>query len=93
MRLFNNRRLCTRHDYTTKRIKNEGALGQRVKVSLPKAFQINKAHSKSLVIKGVPTDITESEFKEFLDINKISFAKAERLKSQKDGLANFSTRH
>ena len=26
-----------------------------------------------------------SEFKEFLDLNKISYAKAERLKSQKDG--------
>ena len=65
--------------------KMKAALGQKVKVSLPKAFQINKAHSKSLVIKGVPTDITESEFKEFLDINKISYAKAERLKSQKDG--------
>ena len=25
-RLFNNRRLCTRHDYTTKRIKNEGSI-------------------------------------------------------------------
>ena len=65
--------------------KMKAALGQKVKVSLPKAFQINKAHSKSLVIKGVPTNITEAEFKEFLDINKISYAKAERLKSQKDG--------
>ena len=65
--------------------KMQAALGQKVKVSLPKAFQINKAHTKSLVVKGVPTDITESEFKEFLDINKISYAKAERLKSQKDG--------
>ena len=65
--------------------KMKAALGQKVKVSLPKAFQINKAHTKSLVVKGVPTDISESEFKEFLDINKISYAKAERLKSQKDG--------
>ena len=65
--------------------KMKAALGQKVKVSFLKAFQINKAHSKSLVIKGVPTDITESEFKEFLDVNKISYAKAERLKSQKDG--------
>ena len=65
--------------------KMKAALGQKVKVSLPKAFQINKAHTKSLVVKGVPTDMTESEFKEFLDINKISYAKAERLKSQKDG--------
>ena len=61
--------------------KMKASLGQKVKVSLPKAFQINKAHT----VKGVPTDITESEFKEFLDINKISYAKAERLKSQKDG--------
>ena len=37
------------------------------------------------MVKGVPTDITESELKEFLDINKTSYAKAERLKSQKDG--------
>ena len=36
-------------------------------------------------MKGVPIDITEAEFKEFLDLNKISYAKAERLKSQKDG--------
>ena len=36
-------------------------------------------------MKGVPTDITVSEFKEFLDLNKISYAKAERLKSKKDG--------
>ena len=64
--------------------KMKAALGQKVKVSLPKAFQINKAHSKSLVVKGVCTDLTESEFKEFLDINKISYAKAERLKGQKD---------
>ena len=28
--------------------KLKGALGQKVKVSLPKAFQINKAHTKSL---------------------------------------------
>ena len=57
--------------------KMKAALGQKVKVSLPKAFQINKAHTKILVVKGVPTDITESEFKEFLDINEISYAKAE----------------
>ena len=65
--------------------KMKAALGQKVKVSLPKTFQINEAHTKILVVKGVPTDITESEFKEFLDINKISYAKAEELKSQKDG--------
>ena len=35
--------------------------------------------------KRSPTDITEAEFKEFLDLNKISYAKAERLKSKNDG--------
>ena len=64
--------------------KMKAALGQKVRISLPKAYQINKAPTKSLVVKGVPTDITVSEFKEFLDLNKISYAKAERLKSQKD---------
>ena len=33
----------------------------------------------------MPTDVTETNFKEFLDLNKISYAKAERLKSKKDG--------
>ena len=65
--------------------KMEAALGQNVKVSLPKAFQINKQQTKSLAVKGVPSDISDSEFKEFLDLNKINFAKAERLKSKKDG--------
>ena len=63
----------------------KAALGQKVKVSLPKAYQTNKVPNKRLAVKGVPTDITEGEFKEFLDLNKISYAKAERLKSQKDG--------
>ena len=48
----------------------KAALGKNVKVSLP---------------KGVPTDITDSECTEFLDLNKINFAKTERLKSKKDG--------
>ena len=54
-------------------------------MSLPKAFQTNKVSIRSLAVKGVPTDITEADFKEFLDLNKISYAKAERLKSKKDG--------
>ena len=58
------------------------ALAKNVKVSLPKTFQTNKTQTKSLAIKGVPTDITDIEF---LDLNKISYAKAERLKSKKDG--------
>ena len=36
-------------------------------------------------MKGVPTDFTDSEFTEFVDLNKISYAKAERLKSKTDG--------
>ena len=51
--------------------KMKAALGQKVKVILPKAFQTSKIQIKSLVIKGVPTNITEAEFKEFLDLNKI----------------------
>ena len=65
--------------------KMKAALGQNVRISLPKAFQTNKVSTKSLAVKGVPTDITEADFKEFLDLNKISYAKAERLKSKKDG--------
>ena len=73
--------------------KMKAALGQNVKVSLPKAFQINKQQTKSLSVKGVPTDISDSEFKEFLDLNKITFAKAECLKKQKGrwDFTNFST--
>ena len=62
----------------------KASLGQNVKVSLPKAFQTNKQQTKSLAVKGVPTDISDSEFKEFIDLNKITYAKAERLKSKKD---------
>ena len=65
--------------------KMKAVLGKNVKVSLPKAFQTNKTQSKSLAIKGVPTDITDKEFLEFLDLNKINYAKAERLRSKKDG--------
>ena len=65
--------------------KMKAALGQKVKVSLPKAYQTNKVPNKCLAVKGVPTDITEAEFKEFLDLNKISYARPKRLKSHKDG--------
>ena len=37
--------------------KMKAALGQNVKVSLPKAFQINKQQTKSLAVKEVPSDI------------------------------------
>ena len=65
--------------------KMKAALGQNVKITLPKAYQINRSQNKSLAIKGVPTDITDDEFREFLNLNKISYAKADRLKSKKDG--------
>ena len=65
--------------------KMKAALGQTVKVSLPKAFQTTKIQTKSLAVKGVPTDITDSEFKDFLDLNKINVARAECLKRKTDG--------
>ena len=33
----------------------------------------------------MPAEVTEQEFKEFVDLNKINYAKAERLTSKKDG--------
>ena len=65
--------------------KMKAALGKNVRISLPKAFQTSKGQPKSLAVKGVPTDITGDEFKEFLNLNKITYAKAECLKSKKDG--------
>ena len=63
----------------------KAAPGQNVKITLPKAYQINRTQNKSLAIKGVPTDLTVDEFQEFLNLNKINYAKADRLKSKKDG--------
>ena len=60
-------------------------LGQNVSARLPKAYQTAKATSKTLVVKGVPTEVSEKDFKEFLDLHKIIYAKAERLNSKKDG--------
>ena len=65
--------------------KMKAALGKNVRISLPKAYQINSSQNKCLAVKGVPTDISESDFLDFLNLNKISYAKAERLKSKKDG--------
>ena len=64
--------------------KVKAALGKNVRVSLPKAYQITKQKNKCLVVKGVPSDLTDKDFKEFLDLNKISYAKAERYKSKID---------
>ena len=71
----------------------KAALGKNVRVSLPKAYQTTETKKKCLAVKGVLTDITANEFKEFLDFNKIRYAKAERLKSKKNrqGSSNFST--
>ena len=49
----------------------KAALGKNVRVSLSKAYQITQKTNKCLAVKGVPTDITANEFKEFLDLNKI----------------------
>ena len=46
----------------------KAAPGKNVKVSLPKAFQTDKTQTKSLAIKGHPTDITDKEFLEFLKL-------------------------
>ena len=64
--------------------KRKACLGQKAKISLPKAYQTAQP-KMSLVVKGVPTELAEQEFKEFLDFNKINNAKAERLTSKKDG--------
>ena len=37
------------------------------------------------MVKGVPTDLIDEDFKEFLPLNKISYAKTERYKSRRDG--------
>ena len=57
--------------------KMKAALGKNVRISLPKAYQISRKQNKCLAVKGVPTDIPEDDFKEFLDLNKISYAKAQ----------------
>ena len=59
--------------------KMKAAPGKNVKISL------SKEQTKRPAVKEVPTDITDNEFKEFQDLHKISYAKAERLKSEKDG--------
>ena len=63
--------------------KMKAALGKNVRISFPKAYQLSQKQNKCLAVKGMPTDITETDFKEFLDLNKICYAKAERLKSKK----------
>ena len=64
--------------------KIKACLGKNLKISLPWAYQ-NKDKSKTLVVKGVPTEFTDDEFKQVLDHNKIKHAKAERMRSKRDG--------
>ena len=65
----------------------KACLGQNVSASLPKTYQTAKTASKTLVVKGVPTEVSQKDFKEFLDLNKVIYAKAELLTSKKDGRA------
>ena len=46
--------------------KMKAALDKNVRISLPKAYQISQKQNKCFAVKGVPTDITETNFKEFL---------------------------
>ena len=62
----------------------KACLGKNLKISLPNAYQ-NKEKSETLVVKGVLTEFTNEEFKKVLDHNKIKHAKAERMKSRRDG--------
>ena len=64
--------------------KMKACLGKNLKISLPRAYQ-NQTKSKTLVVKGVPTEFTDEEFKQVLDHNKINYAKAERMQSKRDG--------
>ena len=64
--------------------KMKACLAKNLKISLPRAYQ-NQTKSKTLVVKGVPTEFTDEEFKQVLDHNKINYAKAERMQSKRDG--------
>ena len=39
-----------------------------------------KEKSKTLIVKGVPTEFTNDVFKETFDSNKMQYTKAERMK-------------
>ena len=43
--------------------KMKAALGKNAKISLSKAFKASKVQTKSLAIKGVPTDITDTVYR------------------------------
>ena len=61
--------------------KMQQVFGKNVKVSLPKSYHSADAKKdKVLVFEGVSNNITLNDFKELLDFNKITHAKAERMK-------------
>ena len=63
--------------------KMKAALGKNVRVSLPEAYQITKQQNKCcLVVKGVPTDLTDVEFKEFLDLIKFFMPRLNAIKAK-----------
>ena len=62
--------------------KMKAALGKNVRVSLPKAYQTTKQKNKCLVVKGVPTDLTDEKFKEFLDLIKFLMPKLNATKAK-----------
>ena len=76
--LKNNRSLETPHETLPLILQSDNkmkaCLGQNVSASLPKAYQTANTASKTLVVKGVPTEVSEKDFKEFLDLNKIIYA-------------------
>ena len=67
-----------------KRKQDEGLFRPKRQDKFTKSLP-NFSAKKSLVIKGVPAEVSEQEFKEFLDLNKINYAIAEQLISKKDG--------
>ena len=63
--------------------KMQQVFGKNVKVSLPKSYHSADAtKSKILVFKGVSTNVITEDFKELLEYNKISHAKASHQKDQ-----------
>ena len=59
---------------------------KKVKMSLTKSYHSADAKKdKVLVFKGVSNNISLEDFKELLDFNKITQAKAERMKSKRTG--------
>ena len=64
--------------------KMQQVFGKKVKVSLPKSYHSTDAtKGKSLVFKGVSTNVTIDDFKELLEFNKITHAEAERITSKR----------